>query len=88
MRHLEAEGFRRLQVEHHLEPRWLLHRQFTRLGALENLVDEDGRTFKIFSEVLTVAHQTAGLHVLTIRTDGRQTLLRRELSDLVSLLDE
>src|SRR5262252_1991729 len=82
-RHSERVGG--LAIDHQVEFRRLLDRQVARLGALDNLVDERCGAAEEIGEVLAVAHQPAGLHVVTLREHRRQTVGEGELRELLLL---
>ena len=46
-RNRQAEGFRRLEIDHQLELHGLLDGEVARLGAFENLVHEDDRALEL-----------------------------------------
>src|SRR3972149_5120560 len=62
LRNGEAEGLRRLEVDHQLELRRLLHGEVRRLGALENLVDVVCRAPHEVRSIRRVGHEAAGLN--------------------------
>src|SRR5712692_10150739 len=64
LRDREAEGFGGLEIDDQFKFGRLLDRQLARLGALEYLVHEvRGAPVKV-GDVLAVADQAAGLHIL------------------------
>src|SRR5205823_12399705 len=59
LRNRQPDLSRRLQVDHKLKLRRLLHRQISRLGAFQDLVHVNSRALMEVSVVLTVGHEAA-----------------------------
>src|SRR5262245_52094338 len=79
--HLDAERFGSLEVDHEIELRRLLDRQFGGLGALENSAGVFAKLPIGIGNIRTVAHQSAGLNIFTPRIDHRQFVDCCELND-------
>ena len=71
-----------------MKPRRLLDRQVAGLRALENLVDVRGRTVEEIGKILAVTHQSADLHVFTLREHRRQPVCERKLGNSLPLPEE
>src|SRR5215468_8387233 len=78
----EAQRPGRFQVDGQLVVGRLLERQLRRRSALENLVDIGGRAPKVLDDGSTVAHQAAGVHVLSDDVGRRQAMLEGGPRDL------
>src|SRR5262245_6696471 len=63
-RHLEPESLRSLEIDDQLELRRLLHRQISRLRAIENSIYILGRAAKMIIPVEAVGYQAAGCYGL------------------------
>src|SRR4029434_5727574 len=61
---LMVQGLGRLEVDHQLKLRRLLHGQVRRLGPFEDLVHIDGSAAPQVRHVLSIRHETARLHPL------------------------
>src|SRR5882672_9585002 len=64
LRYCQAQRFGGLEVDDQLELRGLFDREFTRFGALEDLVHIDGRAPEHDGEVCRIGHEATGLHML------------------------
>ncbi len=60
MRHRKPERLRGLEVDDQLEPRRLLDRQISRLGAFEDLSGVNAGLAKDSGKARSIADQTAG----------------------------
>src|SRR5262249_54940556 len=77
-----------LAIDHQVEPRGLLDWKVTRCRALENFIDERWGAAEEIRNVLTVAHQPAGLRVFAQRKNRRQSICEREFGNSLTLLEE
>src|SRR5262245_53865414 len=87
-RYGDSERLRCLAVDYEVEPRGLLDRQIAAVGAFENLVHERSRATEEVREVLTVAHQPAGLRVFALGEHRWQAVPQRQVCDLAPLREE
>src|SRR6516165_9677638 len=71
-----------------MKPSGLLDRQVGRLRALEDFVHENGGAAEQIGKVLTIAHQSASLHVFALRKHRRQPPCECQLSDVLPLRKE
>src|SRR5262249_43904072 len=76
------------EVDYKFEFGRFLDRQVGRLGAFENPVDVCRRAPEIVCEMLAIAHQPAGVYLLTEWKYRRHPMLACKFSDLLPLLDE
>src|SRR5262245_55348319 len=80
-RRCDAEGTRRLAVEHELELPGLLDRQVGRSGSLDDAIDVVGGATEHRQQVRTIGDESAGVDELTMLVDGGQSILGREVDD-------
>src|SRR5215471_10454504 len=78
-RNLEAERLRGFEVYDQLKFSWLLDRQVSRLGALQNLVDEIRSVAIAVGKQRSIAHQTSRFGILVIPIHGGQFVLCSKL---------
>jgi hypothetical protein len=76
------------QVYHQLKLHWLLHREISRLGAFENLVDVNGSAPPHRLNARAVRHKTTIIYKNPGKMDCRQLVPRRKINDLVSTICE
>src|SRR2546426_7412032 len=81
-RNRQAEGLGDLEVDDQLKRGRLLDGQVGGLGALEDLVDEDGRAPPDLAEVHAIGDQPAGLDIQPEWVHGGETTLCRQLLGL------
>src|SRR5262245_27650232 len=55
----------RLEIDHQLEFCWLLDGEFSRLGALQDLVNVDRSALETFGIIGSVGHEPTGLYVFS-----------------------
>ena len=80
----EAEGLRRLAIDHELERRGLLDRQITGMGPSQDLVHVDGGTPEKIDEVWPVGDQAACPGSFGQPVHHRQAVLSGEPDDAVT----
>src|SRR5215510_2195695 len=68
-----------------MKPSWLLYRELTRLGTLQDLIHIARRPPKQIVIIRRIGDQSAGLDVLAEAIDGGQFVLDRELRDAAAL---
>src|SRR5882724_2866496 len=88
LRDVQAERLRGLEVDDQLKLRRLLDGQVARLGALEDLVDEDRRAPPDIVDIRAVGDQPAGLDVLPVRIHRGEPALGSLLSDLLAMREK
>src|SRR6266699_1538481 len=84
-RYVEAERLRGLEIDEQLERSRLLDRQFARLCALQDFIDENRSPLEISSVVCRVGDQPPSLCCVTIARHDREVVLGRELHDYARL---
>src|SRR5438094_8282662 len=80
----QTDLFRRLQVDHKLKLRRLLHRQISRFGTFQDLVYVNSRAPKEVIEVRPIGHETALIDKLLLKVNSRQAVFSGELNDPLS----
>src|SRR5262249_5749497 len=85
-RNLQAERLGGFKVDNQLKFCWLLYRKLGGIGASENLGNIDGCATIQIRVVWPVCNQPPGLDELSRRIDCRQPMIRRELSNELSLV--
>src|SRR5262245_53054646 len=75
----DAEGLGGLQVDGQIELRRLLHRQVSRLGAFEDLIDMDSSASAQVRPTWAIRHKTASLHPIPKTVYRWQSILGREV---------
>src|SRR6516225_2056972 len=80
-RHFEAEGLGGLEIDHQLELRGLLDRQFRRVGPFENFIYESSGSFKVVFPEVGIRHETAGHHIISYLVDGWNLMRDGQVSD-------
>ena len=81
----DAERLDGLQIDHQLELVGLLHRQISRLFALEDAIDVGRSAPEQVDMVDAVGRQTAGLGKVGEWVDRRQTMPRRLCEDTIAM---
>src|SRR5215471_4730310 len=84
----QAEGLCRLEVDHQLELRRLLHWQVSGLGTFEDLVDIRGGTAKVLGHGRPVESEATRAHVFALRVHHRQMGSRGKVRDPYPLENE
>jgi hypothetical protein len=83
-RHGKAERLGSFEVEHHLEPSYLLHRQVGGLFALENSRRVDALLSKRLRPAAAIAYQAAGYGRVAKREDRGQTVAKGQFGKLLA----
>src|SRR5215475_4514886 len=83
LRNRHADLFRRFEIDHQLELRRLFEGNVSRLGALENFIDEDRSAAKWFTAVCAVGHQAAVVGPIQLGVNGWEALPFRQLQDFL-----
>src|SRR5712671_1922956 len=87
-RHVEAERLRGLQVNDELDFDRLLDGQIARAGALQNLVNVEGRAPETSRTIDPVAHERSIRRPFARPSDDRPPLRCRQPEDALSLGNE
>jgi hypothetical protein len=87
-RYFNAKHFGSLEVDHELEPSWLLNRQISRISALENLVDVFCCMPVLIRQAWRIAHKTTDLRKLNKVGNCRQPIRCHEVSHPFELDEE
>jgi hypothetical protein len=74
-----------LEIDHHLEFRWLFDRQIDGFSSLENLCDKGGALAIHRYGIRTVGHQAPGLRIAPEYEHARQAMLVRQVDDVPAL---
>ncbi len=85
-RQLKAERLGGLEVDDHLEFRWLLHWKIGRLGTPENLVDVVSGAPRRISNTWPIGDEAAGCHKFPNSMKRRQLLPSGEFRDALSMI--
>jgi hypothetical protein len=75
-RHFKAERLGGLEVDHKLVLSWRLHRQVSRLLALENAVDIAGGASELIEDIRPIRDQAAGGGEVGVVVDRGQFVIR------------
>src|SRR3990170_1864300 len=86
LRDREAKGLRRPEINHHLEPRRLLHGQVAWLGPFEDLIHVGGGASYLVVKVHRIRHEAASLHKLPMAPHRWYPTLSGEVHDGFSVL--
>src|SRR6476620_2607801 len=87
-RHVEAERLRGLQVNDELDFARLLNGQIARVGALQNLVNVEGRAPQTIRNIDAVAHERSIHRPFPRPSDDRPPSRCRQPEDALSLRNE
>src|SRR5258707_5777618 len=87
-RHVEAERLRGLQVNDELDFARLLNGQIARVGALQNLVNVEGRGPQTIQSIDAVAHERSIRRPFARPSDDRPPLRCRKPEDALSFENE
>src|SRR5436189_1759535 len=77
----EPEGFGCCEVDHEVEPGWLLYWDVARLRPAQNLVDILGGAPELVRVVCSIGHQPSHSDVLAKPVDCRQSRAQRQGDD-------
>src|SRR5438309_5982077 len=84
----QTDLFCRLKVNDKFKLRCLLHRQISRFGTFQDLVDVHSRASVEVIEVSPVGHETAGFHKVILWVNGWQAVFDGKLDDPLSFGEE